>query len=401
MPPKKCNTVGDKSKNQSIIEAFGHNQNISPSMKTNSPKTSDGKELATTSKDLINSLTSNKTIDNIKNVEDVKSTLLIMAKALESLACAQAASCVTTSNLTNDLEQLSDHVNNQLTNLEDNLAVHKNETEEKLMASKVTADIRQSKHFLKIFLKDDKRMKEITRVNAATEATKILHELKLSIGSSRIVKAETKFEKRNLFGPLRFIKHIVITFNDFVTAERLLFDFLKQKRDNRNNSGADGANTVANHSLSDKYYLEIPSTFEMRKIMSVCKELKKEEEIERVFYGPNSINAIMKKKNADDKNEIPKKYEMTNFSQIDGMRKKFNMKNSELPSKQIYTKDYWQKRRYSSNKDSVHSKRKREKSFEKSFEGMEAAKRDKKEADKSISSQISDSSTESYKDTDQ
>ncbi|CAG9800215.1 unnamed protein product [Chironomus riparius] len=390
MPPKKSSESGEKAKNQTIMDAFRQNQD--KSTKINKSKGISGSSNTSKSKELIESL---KCIENIQNVEDVKASLLIMAKAIESLSCDQETSKSTLDNLTNDIDDLSEHVNYQLTSLEDNLAAHKNDSEDKLMALKVATDIRYSKHFLKIFVRDDKRMKDVTRINAIAEATKILNELKLSLGSSKIVSGETRFEKRNLFGPARFIKHIVVTFNDFVTAERILSDFLMMKKKNtKDSANKDGQNTFASSSLNDKYYLEIPSTYEMRKIMSVCRELKNEEDIEKIVYGPESVKAIMKRKNKDDTNEIPKKYEVRNFTQIDNMRKKFNMKFSDIPSKQIYTKEYWQKKNDSYKKGT--GKRKRGKSLEYNSE----AKRDRIDI-RGTPTQSLDSSMESFKEIDE
>lgn len=390
-------------KSRSIKDAFSKNPKLTSSKNNCATKNNNENVQSSPSVEYITSIPSTETIENIKNIEEVKSTLLLMAKSLESLASAQTSTGATTVQLTNDLEDLSAHVNNQITNLEDELAIHKSHTEDKLMSLKVTADIRYSKQFLKIFIKDDKRMKEVTRVNAAAEASKILHELKLSTGSSRIVKGETKYEKRNLFGTMKFIKYIVITFNDLVTAETVLADFLKQKRNDQGKSGKDKHDMVGSNSLYDKYYLEIPSTFEMRKILAACRELKNEENIEKVVYGPSSIKTIMKKKNAEDDDEIPKKYEVTSYAEIDSMRKKFQMKNSEIPSKQIFTKDYWQKKRESTGKNNMTVKRRRDKSFDL---GSTSSKRDKKDIKNNsnmniTSDQSMDSSLEQFQDTDQ
>lgn len=393
MPPRKI-----PSKN-SIKDAFNRSQ--SRPIANSSIKEDDNSTDRSKSMELLESLKENKTIDSIQNIIDVKSTLNLMMEVLNSLSNQQIDLKAESSGISKDVNDLTEHVNNQLTNIENDLAAHKNDTDDKLLALKVTADIRHSKYFLKIFARDDKRMKSVTKINAMSEANKILKELNLSINPAKIVGADTRFEKRNLFGPPRFIKLIVLTFNDFVTAEKILIEYLKGKNGNNKNevnaTENDNVNTITSNLLKDKYYLELPSTFEMRKIMSVCKELKKEEGIEKVVFGADNVKAIMKKDNPNDKDEIPKKYEVNCFKQIDNMRKKFKMSDNDIPSKQIYTNDYWQQKRNSeTSRKNGKSKRKLEKSYEQDTE----AKRDRKDVNSTLINSFN-SSLESFKDSEQ
>jgi len=227
-----------------------------------------------------------------------------------------------------------DDVDSQMIKFDEDIAKLKDVMDDKITAIKVSTDIRYSKYFLKVFMKNDKRMKSINSMNVATESMKILNELKLDIGNSRLIKAETKFERRNLFGSQGFKKYVLMSFGDFVTAERLLRQHiacLKSK--------------PAQSKEEEQFYLELPSTAEMRKIMATCRELKNEEDIASVTYSTDSIRVMMKKSNPADDSEIPKKYDVKNLHQIDNMRKKFGMKNSQISSKQIFNEDYWNKKR--------------------------------------------------------
>jgi hypothetical protein len=133
----------------------------------------------------------------------------------------------------------------------------------------------------------------------------------------QIVNAETRYERRNLFGPVRFIKHIVVTFNDFCTAERLLVEFIKRtKQADSNESLMDTSQESGKYFNNNNFYLELPSSFEMRKVMSVCRELKADENIANIYYAQDSIRVMMKKSDPNDKDEIPKKFDVTNLHEI-------------------------------------------------------------------------------------
>ena len=97
--------------------------------------------------------------------------------------------------------------------------------------------------------------------------------------------------------------------------------------------------------FNNNYYLELPSSYEMRKVMSVCRELKTDENIANVFYAQDSVRVMMKKNDPNDKDEIPKKFDVTNLHEVDKMRKKFLMKNADIPAKQIFNRDYWAKKK--------------------------------------------------------
>ena len=217
MPPKKANETKEGPKNQTILNAFAvqhQNQNIPSANMSNSSQNTPNDQ-GSTSRDSFNPTLLYQSIEKVEKIGDVKSTLLVFAKALENITGAQNSSNCIMKSLNDVVEELSyasgqltKHVNNQITKIEDDLAIHKNITDDKLMSLKVTSDIRHSKYFLKILMKDEKRMRSISKVNALTEASKILNELELSVGESRIVKAETRFEGRNIFGKMRFINFV-------------------------------------------------------------------------------------------------------------------------------------------------------------------------------------------------
>lgn len=324
-------------------------------------------------KDLYDSLSSYE-----KN-NDLKSTLEIFAKAYEGIYNKQDQINTQLDEMSVSSDQLEEHVNAQITKLEDDLAMHKNVTEDKLLSLKVTADIRHSKHFLKIFIKNENRIKNINKLNARNEARKIFNELQLDLGNVVIVNAETRYEKRKLFGPLKFIKFIMVTFNDFVSAERLLLDFLKS---NKADKGESSSSVATGMLFNNNYYLELPSTYEMRKVMSVCRELKSDEQVANAFYGSDSIRVYMKKDDPNDVDEIPKRFDVTNLHDVDRMRKKFVMKNADIPAKQLFNRDYWAKKKeknnninsVANNENAQQAKRR----LEKSFEGITANKNAKK-----------------------
>jgi len=392
---KGAKDKGVKPKSSSIRDAFASQCLNATSSNKNTESVVDMESL-------------HKAIDKLDGSSDVKETFLVMARALEQLQSQQVKVNSSVNEMTELVvdcnamtNQLSEHVNTQLTKIEDDLAVFKNETEDKIMSVKVQADIRHSKHFLKIFSKDENKMETITKVNAMAEAMRILEELELSYGDARIVKAETKYERRNIFGSMKFLKYIVVTFNDFVTAERVLFDHLSKKKEIEK-SGTE----VRTGSGRGQYHLEIPSTFEMRKIMAVCRELKNSENIAKVFYGPDCVRAVMKKENENDEKEIPKKFDMSNLHHVDKMRKKFKMKNPHFPTKQMFNRDYWTKKnelangsKNEGNNRNGFGKRLLSKSFEAEMDPGNS-KRDKKGTPKRVSTQEMDSSNESYVDTD-
>jgi len=139
--------------------------------------------------------------------------------------------------------------------------------------------------------------------------------------------------------------------------------------------------------------------------MNICKELKSKEKIAKVFYGPDNVRAVMKKENENDEKEIPKRFDMSSFHHIDKMRKKFNMRNAEFPTKQIYGSDYWIKKkemlRTVKNKDdkrNEHGKRLLDESGGSS--NMEGTKKDKRGSTASEITQNMDSSYEQCEDTD-
>lgn len=399
----KDNNKGSKEKcekpkkNMSIKNAFASQCLSSTSINNN---------IKSTSTSVVDTESIYKAIDKLESSE-VKATFQLMARALEQMHKSQVQVNSTVNDMIEMVDdcnavssELSEHVNTQLTKIEDELAVFKNVTEDKIMSVKVQADIRNSKHFLKIFSNDKNKMETITRVNAMVEAVRILEELGLDYGEARIVKAETKYERRNIFGSMKFLKHIVLTFNDFVTAEKVLFDHLSKKKEMEKADKEASA-----RSKTGKYHLEIPSTFEMRKLMSVCRELKNSENIAKVFYGPDCVRAVMKKENENDDEEIPKRFDMSNLHHVDKMRKKFKMKNLHLPSKQIFDSAYWSKKNEEAQGSNTGGNRKRStkrplsKSFEKET-GPANTKRDKKCTPNKASTQEMDSTNESFVDTD-
>jgi len=162
---------------------------------------------------------------------------------------------------------------------------------------------------------------------------------------------------------------MVVTFNDFCTAEKLFMDFIKSKGNNERTD--ESMHQSTSNFLSNKYYLELPSSFEMRKVMSVCKELKADENIASVFYASDCVRVIMKKNDPNDEKEIPKKFDVTNLHQVDKMRNKFVMKNADIPAKQLFNRDYWSKKKENIkkknnvvNNNGQQSKRRLENSFE-------------------------------------
>lgn len=331
--------------------------------------------------------------DSLKDCDDkdIKSALQTFARAYESIYNKQICTSSKVNNLSeiiNDVslesKQLADHVNVQITKLEDDLAIHKDTTDDRLLSLKVTSDIRHSKQYLKIFMRNEERMKNINKVNVRNEAMKVLKEMELDLKNITIANAETRYERRSLFGPVRFIKHIVITFNDCVTAERLLVDFMKKSK-NENDKNAQ--NNLLGTYYNNSYYLELPSTFEMRKVMSVCKELKSKENIASVFYGPESVRVIMKKEDPNDKDEIPKKFDVSNLHEVDKMRKKFFMKQADIPAKQLFNKDYWTKKKDMINDNSKKKSQQSKRRLEKSFEGSSSNGNAKKGKNKSMNNQ--------------
>lgn len=333
-------------------------------------------ESSDSSRDSLNPKALFDSLEKIDKNEDIKSTLMNFAKAYECLYKSQEKMSsqidninVVVSDISLSSSQLADHVNGQITKLEDDLAVHKDITEDRLLSLKVAADIRHSKHFLKIFMRDEKRMNDINKVNVRNEAKKVLNELGLDLRDVRIANAETRYERRSLFGPVRFIKHMVVTFNDFCTAEKLFMDFIKSKGNTERTD--ESMHQSTSNFLNKKYYLELPSSFEMRKVMSVCKELKADENIASVFYASDCVRVVMKKNDPNDEKEIPKKFDVTNLHQVDKMRNKFVMKNADIPAKQLFNRDYWSKKKENIkkknnvvNNNGQQSKRRLENSFE-------------------------------------
>ena len=154
-----------------------------------------------------------------------------------------------------------------------------------------------------------------------------------------------------------------MSFNDFTTAERLLRQYIAQTKN------SPSSQATSHKSYIRDFYLELPSTIEMRKIFSVCKELQKVDNISSVTYTEDAVRVIMKKENTTDESEIPKKYDVKNYYQIDKMRNKFKMKNAHLPSKQVFGRDYWIKKREESAQasqvsNSMRSKRRHDNSMD-------------------------------------
>jgi len=173
-------------------------------------------ESSDSSRDLLNPKVLFDSLEKIDKNNDIKSTLMNFAKAYECLYMRQEKMSsqidninVVVSDISLSSSQLADHVNGQITKLEDDLAVHKDITEDRLLSLKVAADIRHSKHFLKIFMRDEKRMNDINKVNVRNEAKKVLNELGLDLRDVQIANAETRYERRNLFGPVRLTNIII------------------------------------------------------------------------------------------------------------------------------------------------------------------------------------------------
>lgn len=282
---------------------------------------------------------------------DVKKMFSALVNAYSSLAqsaqvnqenCTKVAQALDETSVM--LRNSSEHFNDEIMQLSSRHLdyIEKNENDKQEM--KIKADIRFFKTQMIIYLHNDDRLKSIMNNNAIHEANKIISECGLSLGKAYITKSIILSGMKKINHVNKFIKYLYVHFSDAFTSERLIMEMIQRNKNSTNPKQPD-------------FIFAHPTSYDINKVKNVCNELRFDKAVSKVFIGDDSIKVTLNKKNPNDPNEIPRKVHVRNFCDVDKLRKDIAAKNSEIPTRIFFNKDYWT-RKYSSGGRKSNDKRK-------------------------------------------
>lgn len=230
------------------------------------------------------------------------------------------------------LENICEELNDEVTKLNSkhNTYVEANENDKQEM--KVKNDIRYFKSQMTVFLKNDDRLKNLTNNETIGEAEKIITEQGLSLNRAYITKAYVLSGMKRINNINKFTRYMYIHFSDSFTSERLIMEMIQNNKKDTNSRHPD-------------VIFSQPTSYDIRRVKSICHDLQADGSISKVFIGDDSIKVVLKKENPNDANEKPKKRYIRNFCDIDALRKDVSAKNSHVPTKTFYNSEYWKEKR--------------------------------------------------------
>jgi len=285
---------------------------------------------------------------------DVSKMLSVIVNAYGSLAKAIDTNFINCTKIAESMDEnadsilkITDQLNDNVENLSRKHHEYVNSNENDKQQLKLKTDIRYYKSQMIIYLKNDDILKS-WQDNCIPIAEKIIKDQGLHLGRAYITKAIVLSGMKKINNNNKLTKYLYIHFSDSFTSERLIMDMIKKNKN-------------SNSSSPDVIFSQ-PSSYDIRRLQSICHDLKSESSVSKVFLGDDAIKVTLNKKNDDDPNEKPKKVHVRNFADLDKLRKDVMSKNCNVSTRTYYNSEYWTKKNSNfSNKrrrkaeDEIHS----------------------------------------------
>jgi hypothetical protein len=270
------------------------------------------------------------TMDDFKRDKDTTKVLRVLVEACTSLIHAQKITGENCNVISESADQNSTQLQEYIDQVQDNVSCASNDlqnyvvqNEEDKLEIRVKMDTRNSKQFMTIFPKDDSRLSSLNDTNVAREAENIITSKGLSLGKAYIANAFILTGMKKINGQQKFVKYIHCQFNDNATSERLVSEMVKINKSKANET--------------PDYFFCVPTTYDMRKVMNICNELRNSGLVARTYYAEDSVKVLLPAVDGAK----PKRVFVRNHNDIDKLRDLVKDPNVKTASRVFYNKDYW------------------------------------------------------------
>lgn len=274
-----------------------------------------------------------KSLDALSGSKDVNKMFSVLLNAYSTLANAVDSNFAACSKIAQSVDdnneaflKITDQLNDNVENLsrKHHEYVHSNENDKQQL--KVKTDLRFYKSQMIIYLKNDDILKSDLD-NCMPIAEKIIKDQGLSLGRAYITKAIILSGLKKINNINKCTKYLYIHFSDSFTSERLIMEMITKNR-----NGQKGSPDV---------FFSQPSSYDIRKLSSICHDLRSDGSVSKVFHGDDAIKVTLHKKDPLDPNEKVKKVHVRNFADLDKLRKDVGSKSCNISTRTFYNKEYW------------------------------------------------------------
>lgn len=304
------------------------------------------------------------TLNSMVGSGDVGKMLSVIVNAYGSLAKAVDTNFNNCTKIAESMDEnadsilkITDQLNDNVENLSRKHHEYVNTNENDKQQLKLKTDIRYYKSQMIIYLKNDDILKS-WQDNYISIAEKIIKDQSLHLGRAYITKAIVLSGMKKINNMNKYTKYLYIHFSDCFTSERLIMEMIKKNK-NENSSSPD-------------VIFSQPSSYDIRRLKSICHDLQSEGSVSKVYLGDDAIKVTLNKKNADDPNEKPKKVHVRNFADLDKLRNDVRSKNCNVSTRTYYNSEYWAKKNH-------HSGTKRRRKSEDDFQSQPTSSNSKKQ----------------------
>lgn len=199
--------------------------------------------------------------------------------------------------------------------------------EKRLQTMETVVGSQYDRQFLNITLLDEKDVKEIETgsIWPMSKCFKIFADMEIKFNKAEISEVTLQTNRRRVNGNLQARKFLKIKFHGTSAAGRIIGQIIKKNQQLK----------ASGREKEIFYMAEIPTSQNVWRLKRICLELKAEGIVSNVMVNDRGITCCFKQEDEE------KRFHITNFNDIDQLRKNLNVEDWQIPADQKYNELYW------------------------------------------------------------